>query len=131
MVQVGPKTIHFESGKDRRGDPWLIGAEWQKPSRWLGGYSYFNNSFDQKCHYLYLGRTWPFDQDSPAWYFKLTGGIIEGYREPFEHKIPFNHNGVAPGVIAGVGYKRDRVNMQVNLLGSAGIMFTIGYDLVR
>src|SRR5688572_13677267 len=53
MIQAAPTAIHFQTSPDYSGTPWLVGAEWQHPSRWLAGYSYFNNSYDQKCHYLY------------------------------------------------------------------------------
>lgn len=131
MIQAAPTAIHFRSSPDYTGHPWLVGVEWQQPSRWLAGYSYFNNSFGQKSHYGYAGYWWPITQKYPSWYFKLTGGVIVGYKEPFEDKIPFNNNGIAPGIIPALGFKMDRFNMQVNLLGTAGAMVTVGYDLVR
>jgi hypothetical protein len=131
MIQAAPDVIHFSPDPEHAKYSWLVGAEWQRPSHWLVGYSYFNNSFDQRCHYLYAGRWWPLGETDTGWYVKLTAGLIAGYREPFENKIPFNHNGVAPGIIPGLGYKVDRFNVQVNLLGSAGLMVTVGYDLSR
>jgi hypothetical protein len=129
MIQAAPTVFHFHSRPEYTGHPWLVGAEWQHPSHWLGGYSYFNNSFDQKCHYLYAGYWWRISEKDPNWYVKLTGGVIAGYKKPYEDKIPFNHNGVAPGIVPGVGYKLNRFNAQLNLLGSSGVMVTIGYDL--
>ena len=65
-------------------------------ARWLAGASHFNNSFDQKCQYLYFGKYWPLESIDSNLYFKLSGGVLLGYKEPYENKIPFNHNGVAP-----------------------------------
>ena len=131
MVQVSPYTIHFDKGPEHTSYPWLIGVEWQDKSRWLAGYSYFNNSFDQKSHYIYGGYWFPLGENYRNWYIKLTGGLIIGYKEPFEDKLPVNYNGVAPVIIPGLGYKYDRFNAQINFLGANGLMLTFGYDLFR
>ena len=130
MVQGAPGVIHFESSPDHVKYSWLVGLEWQRSDNWLAGYAYFNNSFGQKSHYLYGGRSWQLGADS-NWYLKLTAGIIEGYREPYEDKIPINHNGIGAAIIPGLGYRYERFNVQASLLGIRGIMFTIGYDLYR
>jgi len=131
MVQLSPYSIHFNKGPEHTGDPWLVGVEWQDRSRWLAGYSYFNNSFDQKCHYIYGGYSWGFSDRHPNWYLKVTGGLLYGYKEPFEDKLPVNYNGLAPVIIPGLGYKVDRFNVQLNILGANGFMLTFGYDLLR
>lgn len=129
MLQAAPTAIHYHSSPEYKGTPWLVGAEVQFPSRWLGGYSYFRNSFDQPSHYLYAGRWWPVGGGN--WYVKLTGGVIEGYKEPYEDKIAYNHNGYAPALIPALGYKIERFNVQLNLLGTAAFMVTLGYNFVR
>lgn len=136
MVQVAPDAIHFNPSPEHADYSWLVGVEWQSPSRWLVGASYFNNSFDQKCQYFYFGKSWSLDfiddnEYLKNLYFKLTGGILLGYKEPYENKIPFNDNGVAPGIVPGLGYKFGDFNVQLNLLGGAGLMFTFGYDLFK
>lgn len=131
MIQAAPGMVHFHSNPQHVRYSWLVGAEWQHHSRWLGGYSYFNNSFGQKSHYLYAGHWWPISGNDPTWYVKLTGGALAGYKKPFDNKIPYNHNGIAPGIVWGLGYKMNRFNLQLNMLGTAGFMVTAGYDLVR
>lgn len=136
MIQAAPDAIHFNSSPEHADYAWLIGLEWQSSSRWLVGASYFNNSFDQKCQYIYFGKSWALNSISDKelfknLYFKLTGGIVLGYKEPYENKIPFNNNGVAPGIVPGLGYKFGDFNVQLNLLGGAGLMFTFGYDLFK
>jgi hypothetical protein len=96
----------------------------------LYGFAYFNNSFAQKCQYYYAGYVWKLSDRYPNWYFKLTGGLIYGYKKPYEEKVPFNKNGYSPGIIPSLGYKQDRWNIQLNTLGTAGLMFTIGYDIL-
>lgn len=130
-IQAAPGVIHLNPDPDHARHSWLIGAEWQRASRWLAGYAYFNNSYGQKSHYLYGGRWWPVAANAPEWYVKLTGGVIAGYKPPFEDKIPFNHDGIAPGLIPAVGYKASRLNIQMNFLGRAGLMVTFGYDLIQ
>ncbi|MCP5195898.1 MAG: hypothetical protein H6974_03755 [Gammaproteobacteria bacterium] len=131
MLQAAPGVIHFDSDPEHTKYSWLVGLEWQSPSRWLVGASYFNNSFNQKCQYFYFGKSWPLESISDNLYFKLTGGVLLGYKEPYEDKIPLNNNGVAPGVVPGLGYKYGDFNVQLNLLGGAGLMFTFGYDLFK
>ena len=131
MVQAAPGVIHFDSDPEHAKYSWLVGLEWQAPSRWLAGASYFNNSFNQKCQYLYLGKSWPLESIDENLYFKLTGGVLFGYKEPYEDKIPLNNNGVAPGAVPGIGYKYGDFNVQLNLLGGAGLMFTFGYNILK
>ena len=132
MVQAAPAAIHFHDSDNHAKYSWLIGAEWEGKSRWIAGLSYFNNSFDQKCEYIYAGRVWTLGEDGSNWYVKMTGGLLLGYKEPYQNKIPVNsNNGVGLGVVPALGYKMDRFNVQVNLLGTAGLMITVGYDLFR
>ncbi|HRD48650.1 MAG: hypothetical protein JNK95_09560 [Candidatus Competibacter sp.] len=131
MAQVAPGAIHYNSSPDHADFSWLVGLEWQSSSRWLVGASYFNNSFDQKCEYFYFGKSWPLEFISSNVYFKLTGGLLLGYKEPYEDKIPFNNNGVAPGVVPALGYQYGDFNVQINALGGAGLMFTFGYNFIK
>ena len=132
-LQVAPGAIHYSYSADHAKYSWLVGLEWQSPEHWLIGAAYFNNSFDQKCEYFYGGKVWTLDFISDAeifksLYFKLTGGLLLGYKEPYENKIPFNNNGVAPGIVPGLGYKYENFSVQLDALGTAGLMFTFGYD---
>ncbi len=136
MLQAAPGAIHFNSDPEHAKYSWLVGLEWQSASHWLVGASYFNNSFNQKCEYLYFGKSWPLDFISDnalfkSLYFKLTGGLLLGYKEPYEDKIPFNNNGVAPGLVPALGYQYGDFNVQLNLLGGAGVMFTFGYNFLK
>jgi len=132
MVQYGPNTIHYHYSSDHAKQSWLVGAEYIWTNRWLVGFSYFNNSFDQKCQFLYGGYSWVLTgNETRHLYFKLGGGVIVGYRDPYEDKIPVNSNGIGLGVIPALGYQHDRFNVQMNILGTAGLMFTVGYDLFR
>jgi|SRR5688572_7732106 hypothetical protein len=127
-----PKVMHIDSDPDHVDWSWLVGLEWQRPdSRWHFGFSYFNNSFGQKCQFYYTGYTWKLGENYPNWYLKLSGGLIYGYKEPYEDKVPFNHNGYSPGIFPALGYKWNRWNVQFVTLGTAAVMFTVGYDVIR
>ena len=132
MLQFAPDAFHYNKSPEHAKHSWLVGGEYLWPNGWLAGYAYFNNSFDQKSHYAYGGYTWRLSgSGSRYWYLKLTAGLVVGYREPYEDKIPFNQNGVAPGLIPGVGYQFDRFNAQLNAFGTSGLIITFGYDVVR
>lgn len=131
MIQAAPGVIHYHANPEHADWSWLVGIEWQRPSRWLFGFSYFNNSYDQKCQYYYAGYLWKLSDRDPNWYLKLTGGLIYGYKEPYEDKVPFNHNGYSPGVVLGLGHKWDRWSLQLNFLGKAALGLSVGYDLVN
>jgi len=131
MIQGAPAALHFHSSPEHVKYSWLVGAELQRATDWLAGYAYFNNSFGQKSHYVYGGKSWTVGESDSNWYVKLTAGLIEGYREPYKDKLPVNPNGIAPVIVPALGYRHDRFNLQVNLLGAQGVMATVGYDLYR
>lgn len=131
MIQASPTVIHFNPDREHTRFSWLVGLEWESTSRWVAGGAYFNNSFNQKSQYLYAGKSWPLPSISDNAYFKLTGGLLLGYKEPYENKIPLNNNGIAPGLVPALGYKYNDFNIQLNLLGAAGVMFTFGYNVIK
>lgn len=133
MLQFAPGVIHFDPSPDHVNHSWLVGAEYIWPERWLAGFAYFKNSFGQKSQYAYGGYSWVLHGDAAQYlYLKLTGGVVIGYREPYDNKIPVNSSdGIGLGVIPGLGYQYERFNVQMNVLGTAGLMFTFGYDLLR
>ncbi|HSB48408.1 MAG TPA: ABC transporter ATP-binding protein [Burkholderiales bacterium] len=131
MIQASPNVIHYHSSPEHADWSWMVGIEWQRPSDWLLGFTYFNNSYNQKCQYYYVGYVWKLSDRDPNWYLKLTGGLVHGYKDPYEDKVPLNHNGYSPGVIPALGYKWNRWSAQVNVLGAAGFTLSVGFDLTR
>lgn len=131
MIQASPQVIHFDSDPEHTDWSWMVGVEWQRPSHWLLGFSYFNNSFGQKSQYYYAGYVWKPSDRYSNWYLKLTGGLLYGYKEPYEDKVPLNHNGYSPAIVPALGYKWDRWNTQLIVLGNAGFTISLGYDVFR
>ena len=125
----GGSYVHFESSDDHAGNNIFVSLEAVKANDWLYGLALFDNSFNQFSQYLYVGKSWHFDGRWDGFHAKITAGLIHGYKDEFEDKIPFNDLGVAPGLIPGVGYKKGRFGVDMILLGNSAMLFTVGMDL--
>ena len=127
-AQFGVYT-HYSSSDDHEGPPILGNLELNSPNDWLFGFSLFNNSFGQASQYLYAGKKWRLPKIQKYLHVKLTGGVVHGYKDEFEDKIPYNNNGWAPGIIPSIGFKKDRWAIDLVALGGAGLLFAVGYDI--
>ncbi len=127
-VQGGGYT-HFSSSEDYKGTPWFTSAEVRYPNNWLAGLGLFNNSFDQFSQYAYGGYIFNLDGALENIHVKITAGIVHGYKDEFQDKIPMNNSGYAPAIIPGIGWKKDKLGVDMILLGDAGLLFTVGYDI--
>lgn len=131
-LQLGPRIYHYDPDPEHNNDTWLTGLELESAERWLAGAVSFRNSFHQRSSYIYFGKRWFPDVLPEDVYVKLTGGLLLGYKEPYENKIPLNHrDGIGFGVLPAVGYQFERANVQLVLLGTAGLMVTLGVDLLK
>jgi hypothetical protein len=129
-VKLAPVVYHYSSDPDHNNQPRLVGLEWERSDLWNMGGVHFRNSFDQPSQYLYVGRRWfPDALPSPV-YLKLTGGVMLGYKDPYDDKIPLNHRrGVAPAILPAAGYQLERMRVQLVPLGTAGLMVTFGFHI--
>ena len=135
MLAYAPKVIHFNPSDEHVDWNNFVGVELQTKRTAIGfadraafGLALFDNSFGQFSQYLYWGQIYNLTRLGPGTlYGKITGGLLFGYREPYEDKIPFNHNGVAPVLIPTLGYRIDRFAGEVALLGSAGLLIAVSY----
>lgn len=124
-IQTSLYTKHFDPDPDHNNDQHLIAVEAEFANRWLAGAAVFDNSFGQPSQMLFVGRIWPL-LGSEHWYFKLTGGLLHGYKEPYEDKIPFNGLGIAPAIVPALGFRYRSVILEANLGGLAVVTFTGG-----
>lgn len=124
-LQTSLYTAHFDPEPDHVDDQNLLGIEAYFTGKWLAGLALFENSFGQSTQLIYAGKTWPL-LDSRRWYTKLTGGLVHGYEEPYEDKIPLNGLGVAPVIIPALGFRHGYFVAEANLGGLAVIMVTAG-----
>lgn len=125
VIQTSVYTKHFDPDPDHVNDQNLLGIEAWMENGWLIGGAVFDNSFGQNSQLVYVGYSWPLFH-SKYWYFKLTGGLLHGYKPPYEDKIPFNSLGVAPAVIPTLGFRYKFFVAEANLGGLAVVTFTAG-----
>ena len=122
-------THHFSYDPAHVDKQKLILGEWNITEQWLVGASFFDNSFGQPTQYVYGGwRYRPFEQLQP-FYIKLSAGLVHGYKDPYQNKIPFNHSGVAPAIVPSVGYCFNRFCSELVLFGGAGMLVTLGVTI--
>lgn len=129
-LQLGPYTHHFRFSEDHK-QVVALGMEHESPNRTLYGLTAFTNSFGQPSAYLYCG--WLYNNIfnlSESLYFKLTVGVLYGYVEPYEDKVPLNYKGFSPGVIPSIGWHLDKSwSVQLNVLGNAAVMVMLNKKL--
>ena len=133
-----PYTYHFsEAKKKHEFEPdvkhsyvWLVQAEKQLTDRSLAGLALFSNSFGQASQYVYYGWRFAPLRSAPNVFFKLTGGVLHGYKKPFHKKIPLNtSSGWAFTIIPAAGYNFTKhIGAQVNILGTSALMFQVNYS---
>ena len=125
--QTSLYTKHWSDNPDHVNKQKLINIEFEATNGWMYGFAHFDNSFGQPSQYLYAGYSWPmFGRD---WaYLKVTGGLLHGYKEPYDKKIPLNELGVAPAIIPTLGFKYKRVFSEIQILGTAAITVTAGFS---
>ncbi|MFE1572588.1 hypothetical protein ACFIQG_12290 [Comamonas odontotermitis] len=135
-----PYTYHFSDAKkehdyepddEKHKYVWLVNAEKQLDERQVAGFAYFSNSFGQPSQYAYYG--WQFRplSGTPQLFFKITGGVIHGYKYPYHKKIPLNNkNGWGLTAIPALGWNFDEHwGAQLNLLGKSALMFQLNYSI--
>ena len=135
-----PYTYHFSDAKkehdyepddEKHNYVWLINAEKQLDEHQVAGFAYFSNSFGQPSQYAYYGWQIRPLSGTPQLFFKLTGGVIHGYKYPYHKKIPLNNkNGWGLTAIPAVGWNFDEHwGGQLNLLGKSALMFQLNYSI--
>lgn len=124
-IQTSIYTHHFDPDPEHVNDQNLLGVEAWMTNGWLVGAAVFDNSFGQNSQLVYVGYSWPLFS-SRYWYFKLTGGLLHGYKPPYEDKIPFNSLGVAPAIVPALGFRYKYFVAEANLGGLAVVTVTAG-----
>jgi hypothetical protein len=71
---------------------------------------------------------WFLDRVNPDLYVKLSAGVVYGYKDPYEDRLPVNNNGYGLGIVPALGYQFGQANAQVVFLGTAAVAFTFGCD---
>lgn len=124
FLTASPYSYHFSHNPEHR-DVFLLGIERVRHGKEVAGIAFFSNSFGQPSVFLYpWGGIYPgVIRQAPQWYFKWAAGLLYGYKEPYEDKVPLNSNGFSPGLILALGRPiTENINLQANLLGNSGLM---------
>lgn len=124
-------TQHTSPDEEHVNDTDMLGVELRMNDKWLYGFTKFINSFGQESEYLYTGYKWSILQSTRYrenhQYFKLTGGLLHGYKDEYEDEIPFNGLGVAPAVVPTYGFQMKSFISEISLGGAAVVLVTFGY----
>ena len=127
-VMASPYTLHYHYSEDHR-HVYMLGLERQRADGYLAGASWFRNSFGQPSAYVYLGKRFNNLTPYEPLFAQLTGGILYGYKPPFEHKVPLNYKGFSPGAVASVGWQfTPLLSAQLNFLGNSALMLQFSAD---
>lgn len=129
-LAVTPYTLHFKPDDDNQREAvYGIGIERQRSDKWLWGGTYFSNSFGQPSGYLYVGQRRSGLLQIEPLFWQWTAGLLYGYKEPFEDKVPLNVNGFSPGAVLSLGWQfTPQFGVQANLLGTAAVMLQLSID---
>ena len=125
VVQTSVYTKHFDDDPDHVNNQKLLGVEFIFENDWAAGLAIFDNSFGQNSQFLYMGKHWRLFQ-SRFWYVKLMGGLLHGYKDPYEDKIPLNGLGIAPAIVPSLGFRYKWFVAEANLRGLAVVTITAG-----
>ncbi len=119
-------TTHYDPKPEHVNHQNMLGFELETGEKQVYGLAIFDNSFGQKSEYLYMGKKWH-NFRSERMYFKLTGGLLHGYKEPYENKIPLNELGIAPALVLTLGYQHKGLVIEFSQLGLSAGIITVGF----
>jgi hypothetical protein len=74
-----------------------------------------------------VGKAWELGR-SGSFYWRLTGGLLHGYKDEYQDKIPFNGLGVAPILVPALGFRHWRFFAEYHQAGLAAGMITVGFN---
>jgi hypothetical protein len=128
-LMYSPFTHHFTPNEEHR-YVWMVGIERERSDQRISGATFFSNSFGQPSTYLYpWGKVYRQVSSVEGLFVKWTGGLLYGYVKPYENKVPLNVYGFSPAIIPSIGIERQRYSTQINLLGTAGLMWQLNMQL--
>jgi hypothetical protein len=128
QLMLSPYALHWNNSTEHR-PVRLVGLERQHIDGRFCGLAVFTNSFGQPSMYGFVGHRWTGVLGNPDVFFKLSGGLLYGYKGAYKDKIPFNDFGIAPAIIPALGYRLTGDHaLQASLLGKAGILLSYSYD---
>jgi hypothetical protein len=124
-----PYTYHFSPSPDHK-PVWLLGLTQVQEDGTLIAGAVFSNSFGQPSGAVQYGRRYLHPFGHERWYVQWTAGVMYGYVEPYQNKVPLNYKGFSPVIVPSAGYQFTRkLSGELMLLGNSALMFQLAYDL--
>ena len=125
---ASPYTYHFSRDSNHR-HVYMLGLEKQDAEAIIIGGSLFQNSFGQPSAYLYGGKRFDGLTRYEPLFVQVTGGLLYGYKPPYDKKVPLNYKGFSPGAVLSVGWQfTPMLSAQANFLGNSALMFQVSAD---
>ena len=125
-----PYTNHFSYDVEHK-NVWMVGVEREHPDGRVDGITVFTNSFGQPSVYVYpWGGVYHAIGGIKGLSFKWSAGLIYGYVDSYQNKVPLNYKGFSPGVVPALAYEFiPGWSAQLDVLGTAGLMFQLNVAL--
>ena len=129
--QFSPYTYHL-TPDDKHKNVLMVGLEREHTDAKLDGFTLFTNSFGQPTIYVYpWGRIYRPLSGHEQLSFKWTAGMLYGYKDPYEDKVPLNYGGFSPAIIPAIAYEfKSGWTAQVNFLGTAALMLQFSTPII-
>ena len=129
-LQLSPFTYHY-THDSAHSDVVMIGMEREYPDAKLEGITLFSNSFGQPCIYIFpWGHVYHSIGGIKPLSFKWSAGLLYGYKDPYENKVPLNYKGFSPGLVPALAYEfKAGWSAQLTFLGNAALMFQLNVPL--
>lgn len=129
-LQLSPFTYHYTYDTEHS-DVVMIGLEREYPDARLEGITLFSNSFGQPCIYIFpWGHVYHSIGGIKPLSFKWSAGLLYGYKDPYENKVPLNYKGFSPGLVPALAYEfKPGWSAQLTFLGNAALMFQLNVPL--
>jgi len=130
QIQISPYSYHFSPSDDHE-NVYMVGLEREHANGKLDGVVFFSNSFGQPSVFIYpWGGVYHNIFGVKPLSFKWTAGLLYGYVEPYEDKVPFNYNGFSPGIVLALAYEfLPGWSVQLDALGNSGLMLQLNMAL--
>lgn len=125
--QTSLMTKHFEPKPEHNNQQGLLNVERYFDQSLLAGGAYFRNSFGQPTQYYYVGKRYMLPHTGEKVYAKITGGLMYGYKDEYQDRIPLNDYGIAPALLPALGVRGKTFGGELVVFGTAGAMLTFGF----
>jgi hypothetical protein len=134
-IAYGPSAYHFSQSDEHVPYNHLVAGEllskrWTfwNADRSIIGFAVLDNSFGQFSQYAYFGQEWDLARFAGGDVFaNVTAGLLHGYKDPYEDKIPFNQMGIAPAIVPTIGWRYKHFAAFVSLLGTNGFLVSVSW----